>query len=79
MIGPSSHSNACSLIRAAISPAMPPVRVSRARQHLVRLFPFATIAIVHRQQRAQASTSIETPSSLSRRLRRFERFHSVAP
>src|SRR5260370_365138 len=28
MIGPSSHSNACSLMRAAISPATPPVRVS---------------------------------------------------
>src|SRR2546427_3606020 len=28
MIGPSSHSNACSLMRAVISPATPPVRVS---------------------------------------------------
>jgi len=59
MIGPSSHSNARSLIRAAISPATPPVRVS---SWTIRTFPvfLAVASMVYGLTHAVASTESQT-------------------
>src|SRR5206468_3274750 len=81
MIGPSSHSNACSLIRAAISPAIPPVRVSWCT--MSTLFVFLTVFTMAASSSGssvrRSTTSTDNPSSLSSFSAASSDFHSVAP
>jgi hypothetical protein len=81
-IGASSHSNAFSLMRMAISPAMPPgARVLVHEQHAVRLLHrLDDRVLVQRQQCAQVEDLDLEPSSSSQllgRLRALVHHHAV--
>src|SRR5438105_3327299 len=81
MIGPSSHSKACSLMRAAISPAMPPVRVSSCT--ITTLFVFWTVRMIAASSIGnsvrRSSTSTDRRSSLASCSAASSAFHTVAP
>src|SRR6058998_3555123 len=81
MIGPSSHANACSLMRAAISPATPPVRVSSCT--MSTLFVFCTVRMIAASSIGsrvrRSSTSTDRPSSFASWSAASSDFHTVAP